>query len=166
MICVAKKAKKVYFSSHSSAQGLSLIAMEMRLQDTWGNDKCIYYMASSASGQYATNSVFWLATRAGKMERYCPPGTARQAGAFADGNYFLLGKNILLWFLCLYGTRKSINENENKEKKMLMSFKNTFCNRNRQTQKFVLNLKIWIWNLNLECNQSNDCIFCIYPIRV
>ena len=36
-----------------------------------------YYMASSASGQYAANSVFWLATRAGKMELYCPPGTAR-----------------------------------------------------------------------------------------
>ena len=37
----------------------------------------IYYMAGSASGQYAANSVFWLATRAGKMERYRPPGTAR-----------------------------------------------------------------------------------------
>ena len=36
-----------------------------------------YYMTRSASGQYAANSVFWLATRAGKMERYCPPGTAR-----------------------------------------------------------------------------------------
>ena len=36
-----------------------------------------YYMASSGSGQYAANSVFRLATRAGKMERYCPPGTAR-----------------------------------------------------------------------------------------
>ena len=34
-------------------------------------------MASSASGQYAANSVFWLATRPGKMEWYCPPGTAR-----------------------------------------------------------------------------------------
>ena len=32
-------------------------------------------MASSASGQYAAKSVFGLATRAGKMERYCPPGT-------------------------------------------------------------------------------------------
>jgi len=21
-------------------------------------------------------------------------------------------------------------------------------------------------NLNLKCNQSNDCIFCIYPIRI
>ena len=35
-----------------------------------------------------------------------------------------------------------------------MSFKNTFCNKNRQPQKFVLNLKIWkfefeiwIWNV-------------------
>ena len=37
----------------------------------------IYYMPSSASGQYAANSVFRLATRAGKMERNCPPGTAR-----------------------------------------------------------------------------------------
>ena len=37
----------------------------------------LYYMASCASGQYAANSVFWLATRAGKMERYCPPGIAR-----------------------------------------------------------------------------------------
>ena len=34
-------------------------------------------MASSASGQYAVNSMFSLATRAGKMERYCLPGTAR-----------------------------------------------------------------------------------------
>ena len=34
-------------------------------------------MASSASGQYAANSVFCLATRAGKMERYCPPEIAR-----------------------------------------------------------------------------------------
>ena len=34
-------------------------------------------MASSASGQYAANSVFRLATRAGKMDQYCPPGTAR-----------------------------------------------------------------------------------------
>ena len=33
-------------------------------------------MASSMSGQYAANYVFWLATRVGKMERYCPPGIA------------------------------------------------------------------------------------------
>ena len=34
-------------------------------------------MASSASGHYAANSVFWLANRTGKMERYSPPGIAR-----------------------------------------------------------------------------------------
>ena len=41
-----------------------------------------------------------------------------------------------------------------KKTKMLMSFRNTFCKKNRQTQKFVLNLKIWkfefaiwIWNV-------------------
>ena len=36
-----------------------------------------YYMASSSSGQCAANSVFWLATWAGKMEWYCSPRTAR-----------------------------------------------------------------------------------------
>ena len=40
-------------------------------------DTLIYYVASSAGGQYAANSVFLLATQAGKMERYCPSGTAR-----------------------------------------------------------------------------------------
>ena len=44
-----------------------------------------------------------------------------------------------------------------KKTKMLMSFQNTFWNKNRQTKKFVLNLK---------CNQSNDCIFCIDPISI
>ena len=47
-----------------------------KLSFTW-NYTTFYYMASSASGQYAANSVFWFGTRAGKMERYCPPGTAR-----------------------------------------------------------------------------------------
>ena len=38
-----------------------------------------------------------------------------------------------------------------------MSFKNMFCNKNRQTQKFVLDLKIWkfefeiwIWNVTSQ----------------
>ena len=39
--------------------------------------KLSYYMASSASGQYVANSVFWLATRAGKIKRYFPPRTTR-----------------------------------------------------------------------------------------
>ena len=38
---------------------------------------------------------------------------------------------------------KASTRMKTKKTKMLMSFKNTFCNKNRQTQKFVLNLKIW-----------------------
>ena len=34
-------------------------------------------MTSSASGQDEPNSTLWLATRASKMERYCPLGIAR-----------------------------------------------------------------------------------------
>ena len=33
-----------------------------------------YYMTSSVSGQDEPNRALWLATRAGKMERYCPLG--------------------------------------------------------------------------------------------
>ena len=33
-------------------------------------------MASSTSGQYVANSVFWLATQAGKMEWHYTPGIA------------------------------------------------------------------------------------------
>ena len=36
-----------------------------------------YYMASSASGQNEPNRALWLATRAGKMEPFCPLGTTR-----------------------------------------------------------------------------------------
>ena len=36
-----------------------------------------YYMASSASDQDDPNRALWLATRAGKMEPSCPPGTTR-----------------------------------------------------------------------------------------
>ena len=37
----------------------------------------IYYVASSASGQDEPNRALWLATRAGKMEPFCPLGTTR-----------------------------------------------------------------------------------------
>ena len=36
---------------------------------------------------------------------------------------------------------KALTRMKVKKIKMLMSFKNTFCNKNRQTLKFVLNLK-------------------------
>ena len=52
------------------------------------------------------------------MERYSPPETAR----FVPGNkispkFKRVHEKDFLGFLCLYGTRKSINENENKENK-------------------------------------------------
>ena len=75
------------------------------------------------------------------MEQYCPPGTA----PFVPVNKIspkLFFATDFLGFLCLYGTRKSINENETKKTNMLMSFINTFCNKNRQTQKFVLNFSV------------------------
>ena len=37
----------------------------------------VYYMTSSVSGQDEPNRALWLATRAGKMERYCPLGISR-----------------------------------------------------------------------------------------
>ena len=40
-------------------------------------NKTIYYMTSSVSGQDEPNRALWLATRAGKMERYCPLGISR-----------------------------------------------------------------------------------------
>ena len=50
------------------------------IQPSWPHTWSIthtYYMASSASGQDERNRRLWLATRAGKMERSCPLGTAR-----------------------------------------------------------------------------------------
>ena len=40
-------------------------------------NKCVYYMASSVSGQDESNSALWLATQAGKMELSCSLGTTR-----------------------------------------------------------------------------------------
>ena len=65
------------------------------------------------------------------MERYYPPGTARFVPANKISPKFkrvhesflslkLLSAKVKRFFvisLCLYGTRKSVNENENKENK-------------------------------------------------
>ena len=90
-----------------------------------------YDMASAVSGQYVANSVFWLATWAGKMERYCLPGTAR----FVPANKilptfklvqesFLLPKlfsakvkKIFVFSLSLWNQKKR----QRKKTKMLMS---------------------------------------------
>ena len=90
------------------------------------------------------------------MERYCPSGIARfvpannfftkvQAGvqkfSFAE-IIFCQGKRIFCDFSVFMEPEKASARMKTKKTKMLMSFKNTFCNKNRQTQKFVLNLKI------------------------
>ena len=92
------------------------------------------------------------------MERYCPPGTAR----FVPENKILpkfkqVHKSFLLpklfsttkvkIFFCDFSAfmelEKVSKRRETKKTKVLMSFKNMFCNKNWQTQKFVLNLKVW-----------------------
>ena len=49
-------------------------------------------------------------------------------------------------FFCVFSVfmelEKASTRMKTKKTKMLMSMKSTFCNKNRQTQKFVLNLKI------------------------
>ena len=124
----------------------------------------IYYMASSASGQYAANSVFWLATRAGKMERYCPPGTARFVPANKISPKFkrvhesflslkLLSAKVKRFFvisLSLWNQKK--RQREWKQRKQ-NCFKNTFCSKNRQIKHKSLfwiwkfEFEIWIWNV-------------------
>ena len=80
-----------------------------------------YYMASSVSGLYPANSVFWLSTRVGKMKRYCPPRTAsfvpankispkfkRVHECFLSPKIFSAKVNSFFFrFLCLYGTREN-----------------------------------------------------------
>ena len=100
----------------------------------------IIIMASSTSGQYAASSVLWLDTRAGKMEWYCPPRTSRFVPAnkispkfnWVHERFFVIsvfmepenGKN-----------RKRQPEWKQRKQKCLWVLKNTFSNRNRQTQK-------------------------------
>ena len=141
---------------------------------TWWNQKSPGWLFTiraklrSAKGQYAANSLFWLATGAGKIERYYPPGTVRFVPAnkispkFKQVPKLFSAKLIFCDFSAFMEPEKASTGMKIKKTKMLMSFKNTFYNKKRPTQK--LNLKIWIWNL--KCNQSNDCIFCIYSIRI
>ena len=53
-----------------------------------------------------------------------------------------------------------------------MSFKNTFCNKNRQTQKFVLNFKIlkfefeiWTWDITNQMIVFSAFIQAGYRVR-
>ena len=77
------------------------------------------------------------------------------------GPSFCESKKIFCDFSVFMESEKASTRTKTKKTKMLMSFKNTFCNKNRQTQKFVLNVKIRIRNVT---NQMIVFI-CIYPIR-
>ena len=121
---------------------------------------CIYYMASSASGQYAANSVFCLATRAGKMERYYPPGTARFVPANKISPKFkrvhesfvslkLLSVKVKRFFVIFFfmEPEKALTRMKTKKTKMLINFKNTFCSKNWQIKHKSL---FWIWKFEFE----------------
>ena len=70
------------------------------------------------------------------MKRYCPPGSARFVPAnkispnfkqvhesfLSPKLFFAKVKKFFLRFLCPYGTRKSVNENQNKENKNVDEF--------------------------------------------
>ena len=134
-------------------------------------------MARSASGQYAANSLFWMATRAGKMERYCTPGTARLVPANKISPKFKREHDCFLSLKLLPAKVKrffAISLSLWNQKKRQREWKHI-----KQTCWYVLNIsfvakigklntKVYFKfeNLNSKCNQSNDCIFCIYPIRI
>ena len=89
------------------------------------------------------------------MERYCPPGIARFVPANKISPKFkqlhesflspkLFSAKVKRFFVIsvFMEPEKASTRMKTKKTKMLMSFKNKFCKKNRQTQKFVLNLKI------------------------
>ena len=99
----------------------------------------IIIMASSASGQYAANSVLWLDTQAGKMEWYCLPGTSRFLPANKISPKFnpvheslispkLFSAAVKRFFVISVfmepenGKTESVNQNENKENKNVYEF--------------------------------------------
>ena len=89
------------------------------------------------------------------MKRYCPPGTARSVPAnkispkfkpvhesFLSPKLFSAKVKRVFVISVFMKPEKASTRMKTKKTKMLMTFKNTFCNKNWQTQKFVLNLKI------------------------
>ena len=129
--------------------------------------------------------IIWQAPRAGSMRRIlCSDwlserarwsDTARpglpvsfpqikfhQFKVQASARKFSFAEMIIFCFLCLYGTRKSVNENENKENKNIDEFYKYVLQQKPANTKVCFEFE----NLNLKYNQSNDCIFCIYPIRI
>ena len=120
-----------------------------------------YYMASSASGQ---NSVFWLATRAGKMERYCPPRTARFVpankispmfkrvhGSFLSPKIFSAKvKGFFVLSLSLWNQKKRQREWKQRKQKCWWVLKIHFATKTGKHKSLFWTWKfefeIWIWN--------------------
>ena len=87
----------------------------------------------------------WLPEQARWSDTACPPGTARSSRctkAYFPEIIFFLGKKIFCDFSVFMEPEKASTRMKTKKTKMLISFKNTFYNKNRQTQKFVFNLKL------------------------
>ena len=127
------------------------------------------YHRKSPKGE-VRDIILWQAPRAGSMQRIlCSdwlPERARWSDTAHPGLHvsfpqikfrqvqanarkfsfaeiiFCQGKKIFCVFSVFMQPAKASTRMKTKKTKMLMSFKNTFCNKNRQTQKFVLNLKI------------------------
>ena len=83
--------------------------------------------------------------------RDCPFGSRKQNFAKFQASarkvsfaeiIFCQGRKIFCVFSVFMEPEKASTRMKTKKTKMLMSFKDTFCNKNRQTLKFVLNLKI------------------------
>ena len=120
-------------------------------------------MASCASGQYAANSVFWLATRAGKMERYCPPGTARfvpankifakvQASARKFSKLFSAKvKRFFVFSLSLWNQKKRQLEWKQRKQKCWWVLKIPFATKTGKHKSLFwiwkFEFEIWIWNV-------------------
>jgi len=124
-----------------------------------------YIMASSASRQHAANSVLWLATRAGKMERYCPPGTA----CFIPTNKILLKfkrvhesflspklfsakvKRFFVTSLSLWNQRKHQREWKQRKQKCWWVLKVRFATKTGKHESLFsiwkFEFEIWIWNV-------------------
>ena len=68
-----------------------------------------------------------------------------RVGKISFAEYFPWKIKDFLWILCRGGSKKTRKmKNETKKTKMLMSFKNTFCNKNRQRQaKTQSDTKAW-----------------------
>ena len=93
--------------------------------------------------------------------------SSRCTKVFFCRNYFLLRLKDFCDFSVFMEPEKASTRMQTKKTKMLMSFKNNYVLQQKPANTKACfefeNWKIWIWNLNLKCNQSNDCIFCIYP---